>query len=193
MLVSYVHPIWLERYVLWSLGAVVIVAAYGLTRLARGNGVATALVVIVTVALASRGVVRWYREPPNQDYRSAMSQLAPRLRTGDAIIFSPDEVRLPSEFYLRRAIDLQRLVPVFPSQPWGKFKTGDEHIDHLDQQRVARVVAQRYSRLWIVSYRSPGVITPKVNEMRTAYRVVSDRKYDGGVEVRLLQARNPGG
>jgi mannosyltransferase len=189
MSVSYVHPIWLERYALWSVVAVVILAAYGLMRLAGDRPVVTAVVLVVAVALSSRGVVKWYGEPPNQDYHSAMAELAPRLRAGDAVVFSPDEVRLPSEFYLRTMTDLHRLVPVFPAQTWGRFKTGDEHVDPVDQTVIERIIARAYPRLWVVSYGSPGVIAPKVNELRIDYRVVSDREYQGIVEVMLLDHR----
>jgi mannosyltransferase len=189
MSVSCARPIWLDRYVLWSVSAVVILAAYGLMRLTSEHLIITLAVVVISVGLASRGIVRWYREPPNQDYHSAMAQLAPRLRAGDAIIFSPDEVRLPSEFYLRQAIDLDELLPVFPSQDWGHFKTGDEHIDHVDQRVIDSAIAKRYPRLWVVSYASPGVIVPRVNQLRVAYRVVSDREYRGIVDVTLLVAR----
>jgi mannosyltransferase len=189
MAVSYAHPIWLERYAVWSVVAVVILAAFGLTRLGGGNAVIVAAIALLTVGLAVRGVTKWYREPPYQDYHSAMGELAPRLRAGDAVIFSPDEVRLPSEFYLRSAVDLQSLTPVFPTQSWGEFKTGDEHIDPVGQTVIDRVIARRYARLWVVSYSSPGVIVPKLNELRVAYRVVSDREYRGIVEVTLLEAR----
>ena len=189
MSVSYAHPIWLERYALWSVVAVVILASYGLTRIGLGNAGVALVVVLLTIVLAARGVTKWYREPSNQDYHSAMTELAPRVRSGDAVIFSPDEVRLPSEFYLRSAIALDRLVPVFPSQPWGRFKTGDEHIEPVDQATIDRVIARRYPRLWVVSYGSAGVIVPRVNELRVAYRVVSDREYQGIVEVVLLVAR----
>jgi hypothetical protein len=85
--------------------------------------------------------------------------------------------------------DLAALAPVFPSQAWGRFKTGDEHIDPVDQHVVEEILARRYPRLWIVSYGSPGVIAPKVNELRSAYRVVSDREYQGIVDVMLLERR----
>jgi mannosyltransferase len=189
MSVSYVHPIWLDRYVLWSVSAVVILAAYGLMWLTRERKLVTVAVVLVTVALSSRGIVNWYREPPYQDYHSATAHLAPRLRAGDAIIFSPDEVRLPSEFYLRAAIDLDQLVPVFPAQDWGRFKTGDEKIHNVGERVIDSVITKRYPRLWIVSYKSRGIIVPKVNQLLGTYRVVSDRKYQGNVEVRLLVAR----
>jgi mannosyltransferase len=189
MSVSYAHPIWLERYALWSVVAVVILASYGLTRIGLGNAGVALVVVLLAIVLAARGVTKWYGAPSNQDYHAAMAELAPRVRSGDAVSFSPDEVRLPSEFYLRSTAALHRLVPVFPSQPWGRFKTGDERIDPVGRATIERVIARRYPRLWVVSYGSPGVIVPRVNELRVAYRVVSDREYQGIVEVMLLVAR----
>ena len=187
--VSFVHPIWLERYVLWSVVGVVILAAYGLMRLTRERVVVTAVVVLVTVALAARGIVEWYKTSPYQDYHSAMTQLGARAHAGDAIVFSPDEVRLPSEFYLRTAIDLDELKPVFPSQDWGKFKTGDEHIDPVDRRTIERLIAKPYSRLWIVNYSAQGVVKANFGRLLDAYHVVSDRKYRGTVEVMLLERR----
>jgi hypothetical protein len=186
---SYIHPIWLERYVLWSVVAVVILAAYGLLRLARERVFVTVVVVLVTVALGSRGIVKWYDAPPYQDFHSAMTQLAARVRAGDAIIFTPDEVRLPSEFYLRTATDLDELTPVFPRQGWGKFKTGDEHIDPVDQRTISRVIAKAYPRLWIVNYSAAGVVQANVSRLHEVYRVVSDRKFEGIVEVTLFEHR----
>jgi hypothetical protein len=81
------------------------------------------------------------------------------------------------------------LVPVFPSQDWGRFKTGDEKIDHVDERVIRSVIAKRYPRLWVVSYKSRGIIVPKVNQLLDTYRVVSDREYLGNVDVRLLVAR----
>ena len=187
--VSVVHPIFLERYVLWSVVAVVLLAAYGLLRLTRERVVVSLVVVLATVALTSRGIVKWYDEPPYQDYHSAMTQLAPRVHAGDAIIFSPDEVRLPSEFYLRATTALDELSPVFPSQGWGRFKTGDERIATVDQRTIERIIARRYPRLWIVNLSAPGIAQPNLSRLRSAYRVASDRKYTGTVEVMLLERR----
>jgi hypothetical protein len=81
------------------------------------------------------------------------------------------------------------LKPVFPSQPWGKFKTGDEHIDPVDQGTIARLIVKPYPRLWIVNYSAQGVVKANFGRLFDAYRVVSDRKYRGTVEVMLLERR----
>jgi mannosyltransferase len=186
---SYLHPIWLDRYVLWSVGAVVLLAAYGLTRIAPKHAIVVAAVFVVAAGLSARGVLKWYREPPYQDYHSAMTELAARVRPGDAIIFSPDEARLSATFYLRNLVDLDRLTPVYPPAPWGTFKTGDQKVKPVTQAVIARALAHPYARLWIVSDAEPGVIPTRINELRAGYSLASDRFYTGPLEVVLLVPR----
>ena len=182
---SLVHPVWLDRYVLWSVGAVVVLAAYGLTH-CKHHMVVVAAVFVLAAGLAARGIVKWYGEPPYQDYRSAMSELAARVHAGDAIAFSPDQTRLPATFYLRNLLDLDQLTPAFPSQPWGKFKTGDQHVTSLTQTVITRALEHPYPRLWIVDDSEPGLFPTRINELRSGYSLVSDRFYTGGLEVVLL-------
>jgi mannosyltransferase len=186
---SFVHPIYLERYVLWSVVAVAILAACGITRLGRLNTYVMLALALLAVAVSARGVARWYGEPPEQDFHSAMSELASRVRTGDAFIFSPDEVRLPAGFYLRSEIDLDRVIPVYPTAPWGQFKTGDQQITGIGQAPISRVLERQYPRVWIVSVPTPGVMAPRIDELRADYRVASDRAYEGDVDVVLLELR----
>lgn len=186
---SLVHPVWLDRYVLWSVGAVVLLAAYGLTRIAPQNTFVVAAVFVVAAGLAARGIVKWYGEPPYQDYHSAMSELSARARAGDAIVFSPDLTRFPATFYLRNLVDLDRLTPVFPAAPWGTFKTGDQKVEPVTQATIRRALQHPYPRLWVVDDSEPGIIPMRISELRTAYTVVSDRFYTGGLEVVLLVRR----
>jgi mannosyltransferase len=185
--ISYVHPIWLERYAQWSVGAGVILAAFGLTRFVHGR--AALIVVLVVAALASRGVVRWYDQPAYQDYRSAMTDLSAREHAGDAIIFTPDSTRFPSQFYLRSEIDLQALVPLSPAQQWDRFKTGEERNAAVGARAINRALAVGAPRLWIVSHTPSGDLAPRLRQLRGAYRVASDRTYTGKVEVILLVHR----
>jgi hypothetical protein len=104
-------------------------------------------------------------------------------------MFSPDETRIPSQYYLRSKIDLDELTPVFPRQDWGKFKTGDERVDAPDQRTIARVVAAPPARLWIVRNAAPDVEQPNLRPLRGVYRLVNDRTYDGRVEVMLFARR----
>ena len=118
-----------------------------------------------------------------------MSELASRAHAGDAIVFSPDETRLPATFYLRNLLDLDRLIPVYPGAPWGKFKTGDQKVKPVTQAVIARALDHPYPRLWIVDDSEPGIIPTRINELLPGYSVVSDRFYTGGLEVVLLVPR----
>ena len=69
MTVSFIHPLWVDRYVLASADAFVILVAYGLSRIATGR--ALVAIVLVAAALGFRGVVNWYRVPAYEDYRTA--------------------------------------------------------------------------------------------------------------------------
>ncbi|HEX4493050.1 MAG TPA: glycosyltransferase family 39 protein [Acidimicrobiia bacterium] len=186
---SFFYPVWLERYVIWSVTAVVLLAAYGLTRIAPAGSKLAVVVVVLAAALSVRGVVKWYSAPPDQDWRSAMVDVTTRARPGDSIIFSPDEVRLSADFFLRSRSDVDRLTPAFPSQPWGHFHTGDEKIKPVPQSVIDALLAHPTGRVWFVTYTMPTVNTARVNELLARYEVVSDREYVGPVEVKLLTPR----
>jgi mannosyltransferase len=187
--VSYVRPIWVDRYALWSMGALVVVCAYGLTRLAHGR-VLVAVVVVVAL-LGARGVADWYRVPPYEDYATATAQLIPQMQRGDAVIFSPDEVRIPAEFYLRRVTKRLDLVPLFPTDPWGEFKTGQQTVVDFDSHTVAQADPVRYPRIWLITFGAHTRIVERVAELTREYRVATDHTYYGGLEVVLLRARRP--
>jgi mannosyltransferase len=186
--VSFVRPIWVDRYSLWSMGALVVVCAFGLTRIAHGR--ALTAVVLVTALLGVLGVMNWYRVPAYEDYHAATAQIIPRLRPGDAIIFTPDEVRIPAEFYLRSVTTKLDLIPLFPPDPWGQFKTGDQHVVDVDQRTILRIDPNRYPRIWLIAFRVHTTLKPRLAELTRHYRVASDHTYRGGFEVFLFQARN---
>ncbi len=187
--VSYVRPIWIDRYALWSTGALAVVCAYGLTRLAQGRVLAA--VVLVVALLGARGVADWYREPPYEDYAAATAQLIPQMQTGDAVIFSPDEARIPAEFYLRRVTTRLSLVPLFPAVPWGAFKTGQQRVVDFDSRTVARAHAARYPRIWLIAFGVHTRLVGRIAALTREYRVAGDHTYHGGLEVVLLRARPP--
>jgi mannosyltransferase len=187
MATSIVRPIWIDRYALWSAGALVVLVAHGLTRVAHGR--ALGVVVLVTALLSVRGVVDWYRAPPYEDYRSAMGQLSVRLQPRDALIFSPDEVRIPAEFYLRRDTRRLDLIPLFPEQPWGQFKTGQQRVVPFTERTISLADPNRYPRIWLVAFDVRTTLKSQMADLNHRYRVTSDHEYQGGVEVLLLQAR----
>jgi len=184
MSVSYVRPIWIDRYALWSIGALVVACAYGLSRLAHGR--VLVIVVVIVALLCARGAVDWYRVPPYEDYAAATAQLIPQMKVGDAVVFSPDEARIPAEFYLRRVTKRLDLVPLFPPDPWGAFKTGQQRVVDFDSRTVARADAAGYPRIWLIAFGVHTRLVTRVAELTHQYRVATDHAYRGGLEVVLL-------
>jgi hypothetical protein len=170
-------------------GALVIACAFGLTRIVHGR--ALAAVVLVAAVLASRGVVDWYRVPSYEDYHAAAAELIPRLHRGDALIFTPDEVRIPAEFYLRGETRRLDLVPLFPPEPWGDFKTGEQRVADFGRATIKLADPTRHARVWLIAFRVHTALKPRISELARRYRVTSDRTYHGGIEVVLLEARGP--
>jgi mannosyltransferase len=187
MVTSYVHPIWIDRYALWSTGALVVLVAFGLTRLASGR--ALVALALVAALLGTRGVVNWYRAPAYEDYHAAIGALSPRLRPGDAIIFSPDEVRIPAEFYLRRDTERLGLIPLFPPDPWGQFKTGEQHVVPFTEHTIALADPTRYPRIWLIAFDVTTTLKTRMAQLHRRYDISNARIYHGGIEVLLLQAR----
>jgi mannosyltransferase len=185
---SFVHPVWVDRYALWSTGAVVVLVAFGLTRLASGR--ALVVVALLVALLGVRGVVNWYRVPAYEDYHTAIGELVPRLRPGDAIIFSPDEVRIPAEFYLRHDPTLAEQIPLWPPDPWGRYKTGEQHVVPFPQHTIALADPKRYPRIWLIAFDVSTTLKTRMARLRRRYDIANERDYHGGIQILLLQARS---
>jgi hypothetical protein len=110
-------------------------------------------------------------------------------RPGDAILFAPDAVRIPSEFYLRDRPGGFTMTSVFPPEPWGGFDTGDERLAWPNPQAIDRVLRTGYARVWIVAHPSANLRRPPLDRLLGRYRVASDHVYTGPVEVLLLTDR----
>jgi hypothetical protein len=164
----------------------VILVAYGLSRIATGRVLVA--IVLIAVVLGGRGIANWYRAPVYENYRAATTEISSHLRAGDAVIFSPDEVRIPAEFYLRDDTERLGLVPVFPREPWRHFKTGDQKVVDFGSRTIDLADPARYPRIWLVAFGVDTQLKHRIAELRLRYRLVSRHRYRGAVEVLLLQA-----
>ena len=146
---SYVTPNFASRYFLISVPGVAVVAAFGLVRLTeRSRGVMVGGLV-VTIALASVGLYRYYFRYRSDDFRDAVAFVLEHRAPGDAVAFIGDEARLPFEYYTRdRQARRAVLVPAYPDVPWGRFGTGDAH-EWIPTQQQTEAMARDYHRLWV--------------------------------------------
>jgi mannosyltransferase len=94
-------PILVDRYLLVSLPAFVLLAAAGLERLPAGwNGRGPALAGLVVLAVS--GIVLYHTAFHKEDWRGATRYLIEEGRPGDGLLFYPPYVRRPFDYYVAR-------------------------------------------------------------------------------------------
>lgn len=97
--VSYVQPVFVSRYILVSLPALVLLSARGLTRLRAPLLVAG---IFAVVFASGYQLTTWYRAGSTADWRAVKRYVFASMRPGDAVLFYPDYARLPFQYYERR-------------------------------------------------------------------------------------------
>ena len=194
--VSLLDPIWHYRYSMPSLGALAVLAGYGLTRLTRPF--VSGAVLVVCFALAARGVPQWYdyRGLPGSDswthFEEIVAVLAPEVERGDGIVFLTDRARLPFEFQARRTRIVDESVPIYPPEPWGEYRTGDQppNASVPGDAQTDQMFRNGPTRVWIVeAHHDRGVADSYVNRLLAEYRVETHLWFAGHEELRLLVRR----
>jgi mannosyltransferase len=185
---SFIDPIWIERYAIPSLGGVVVLVGYGLSRVASPRMLAA--VLVCTVAAGAWGVVRWYDNPGVAAFNDLVGTLETNVRPGDTVALASDRSRIPLEFALRHHHSLQAKVgSVFPNVPWGRFKTGDQTGATLTAQAVhdARLHAKR---VWLIAgfYDPDEEIAAAVRRLSNdGFRFRSRKDYAGPIVIYLFE------
>ncbi|MDQ1519242.1 MAG: hypothetical protein QOI55_315 [Actinomycetota bacterium] len=189
--ISFVDPVWIERYAIPGLGGLVVLVAYGLTRLTSTRALAVALVC--TLAAASWGVVRWYENPGVARFDALVGTIEARIEPGDVAVVATDRSRIPLEFALRHHARLRHeLDPVFPAVPWGEFNTGDQAGAVLTT-RAAQFARSHARRVWMVAgfYDPDREIATAVRNLRDAgFTQTLRREYDGPIVLYLFERAN---
>ena len=157
---SLVQPVFVGRYLLFVVPGIVLGAAIALEPLVwpsgrhRGErrrrssfllGFAVAFIVVGTLA----GSRYWYRGDAGHDWRAASTVLLREARPSDGVLFANDSVRLFHEYYRTRQTRSTEPVPVYPSQPWGRYGTGDQRYLPFTTADLLRA-RKRYPRVWLV-------------------------------------------
>jgi mannosyltransferase len=98
LVLSTVKPILVDRYLLVSLPAFVLLAAVGILGLPagwRGRGAALAGVIVLAVC----GIVLYQTAFRKEDWRGVSAYLVEHARPDDALLFYPPYVRRPFDYY----------------------------------------------------------------------------------------------
>ncbi len=191
LVVSLWHPVFLIRYLLVCLPALVLAAAMGLEQLRRGPLVAAAVLAIVL--LSSGGLRAYYAGDfilSGDDWRDATRALLVSAQPGDAVLFYVPTGRMSYEYY--RSLDGNAAGPdvLYPSHVPGRLDYRDFIVEPLGESLQG--VRLDAPRIWLVfvyaetpSGPDPtGVLLRNWCEARYR-RVLDDRKFPG-IELLLL-------
>lgn len=177
---SFIDPIWIERYALPGIGGLVVLVAYGLSRVRPARAFAVALAI--TVACSSWGVARWFRNPDVARFNEVVEYIEANNQPGDGVALATDRSRIPFEFAIRHHPDFKREVPpLFPDVPWGDFNTGDQTGAQLDADAVRNAQAHA-PRVWMIAgfYDPDEEIAAAVERLRDAGYVQTYKEEYGG-------------
>ncbi len=151
VLVSLARPIFLGRYFIFCLPALVILAAAGIAKLERPWLIALTLVVML--ALSLQGTFSYYDHDfdlERDDSKAAVNYILDRAQPGDAILFHIAEARVPYEFF--------KSLRASHGGGSGPEIIYPRHADHLDYRdftgkptvEFLQSVPSHYARVWLV-------------------------------------------
>jgi mannosyltransferase len=108
-----VSSVYLDRYLVISLPALLLAVAFGICRIERPW---TWVSLSVVVVLCTVEIVDWYRSPSFQDWRGATHHVLAHAQPGDGVVFCGKQQ--PFEYYAIRSDRRDVPVPVVPADPW---------------------------------------------------------------------------
>jgi mannosyltransferase len=192
---SIARPVFLPRYFIFSLPALLLLAASGLARVRSRWLFAATLLVFVGISL--RGSAVYYQErstSPNQNWRAASQYLLTNARPGDALIFHIAMGRLPYEYYR----SLQTPLPAGPDVLYphhGPQITFLDCVEKPDYAQLALAIPQ-HQRVWFVitSINTPSGLDKTASALSTwisGAEPIADHHDFGGIQVVLYSKPGP--
>ena len=174
--ISFAKPVYLYRYFLFALPALVVLVAAGLTRLRRAW-------LVAAVALAATGLsTRTTAECTpacvigDDDWRAATAHVEAQARPGDGILFVPRELRTTFMHYVP-STERPRLL--YPAR-WPLEGGASEGAATLEDA-LARAGSSQ--RVWLVTWWLPTEGVPERLEQARGEPQLTD--FEGNVRIRL--------
>jgi uncharacterized membrane protein len=196
---SIARPVFLPRYFIFSMPALLLLAAGGLARVRSRWLFAVTLLIFVAIAL--RGTAAYYQErssSPNQNWRAASQYLLSNARPGDAVLFHIAMGRLAYEYYR----SLQTPLPAGPDVLYphhGPQITFLDCVEKPDYAQLALAIPQ-HQRVWFVitSVNTPSGLDKTASALSTLISgaepmpgPTEDRRDFGGIQVVLYSKPAP--
>jgi mannosyltransferase len=178
--ISFATPVYLYRYFLVCLPALVLLVSVGFARV-RPVSLGVALAALA-VALSVRTVESCQPDCKIRydDWKAAASYLQARTRPGDAIVVFPDDVRTPLDHYLTRRPRL-----LYPER-WALTGGTREGSSVLAS---AFASASAHERIWLVTWWLPAEPARKALSSRADELLA--REFPGNVHVDLYGPLEP--
>lgn len=199
VLLSLLRPVFLARYFIFCLPALLILAAAGLSSLRKPWMMAVCLAAILLLSL--QGTLSYYDHDfdlERDGSERAVNYIYDHAQPGDAILFHIAEARIPYEFFgsLRRAKDAQHTDLAGPEIV---FPRHGEQLDYRDvtgnpTSEFLRSLQGKYSRVWVVLMSNeiaghPDASTVLLNRIFAESFVQTESVHFPQVEVRLYSKR----
>jgi mannosyltransferase len=157
VLLSFARPVFLPRYMIFCLPALLILAAAGLARLNR-RLLVPALTVVLLLALQGTAFVYSHDFDTERDASGAATNfILDQTEPGDAIVFHIAETRVPYEFFRSLRAGRNTASPAF-TEPLGPEILFPHHGVGLDYRdftgkptaESVRTSAQGHPRIWLM-------------------------------------------
>ncbi|MGC2110171.1 MAG: glycosyltransferase family 39 protein [Candidatus Korobacteraceae bacterium] len=144
-LISLRHPLFIQRYMIFSLPATILLAAMGMDALRKWH--AGLILVVALCAMSIPTIVADYSKP-REDWRGASNAILSNASRGDAVVFFPFYTRVMLDYYRDRYPGNAPAMHVF-APPY--YDAGDD-VYTLMKRLDAN--PQQFPHVWIVTYGS---------------------------------------
>jgi mannosyltransferase len=150
-LVSLIWPVFVTRYFIVCLPALMLLIAVGLTVIRPAAQVALLLVVL---GIGAQGLSIYYAQDhkEGENWRDLVLHVDQKAQDGDRVLFLSRFGRRPFEYYLDRRPGLaSTLTPEYPSMPWGDYPpvVGEAQVDPTSTG-ARELETSAPARVWVV-------------------------------------------
>jgi uncharacterized membrane protein len=142
------EPVELARCVILLIPGLGLLLAWGLDLPGRGRFLGLGAVVLLLV-MRALVLAPTYRATP-ENWKATVLHVARASRSGDCILFYPQDGRMLFDYYRRDDPAIQRLNPVLPDAPWGVIRPYVEQYSVPSAGR-RRHIERSCLRLWVVA------------------------------------------
>jgi mannosyltransferase len=147
---SQARPLFLPRYFILCLPALVLLAAAGISRIRNRWIVVVATLIVVTLSI--QGTASYYRrdfeDTDREDWRRASQYILANAQPGDAILFHVPMGRMPYEYYLSLQGTISKTPIVLYPSHGGQIDFRD-FVEKPSYDQLEHSLP-KYERVWLV-------------------------------------------